>query len=92
MSRGVSLRRDDATPHNTSFTVISLVPSGPDIPLLSPSEAILRISPISVNEEWEMAICEWLRIQKPDFYEDGIFKLRPKRDKFIDMSENYAEK
>jgi hypothetical protein len=69
-----------------------LVPSGPDVPLLSPSEAILGISPISVNEQWEMALREWLRIQKPDFYDDGIFKLRPKRDKFIDMSENYAEK
>jgi hypothetical protein len=44
------------------------------------------------NEEVEMAVGEWLRMQEPDFYRDGIFKLVPKWDKCINVLGDYAEK
>jgi hypothetical protein len=33
------------------------------------------------NEGVEIAIREWLRLQSPDFYGDGIFELEPSWDK-----------
>jgi hypothetical protein len=32
------------------------------------------------DEEVEMAVGDWLRMQEPDFYSDGIFKLVPRWD------------
>jgi hypothetical protein len=39
-------------------------------------------------EEVEMAVREWLRMQEPDFYPDGIFKLVPRWDKCISVPKN----
>jgi hypothetical protein len=44
------------------------------------------------NEEVEMAVGEWLRMQEPDFYRDGIFKLVPRWDKCINVLRDYVEK
>jgi hypothetical protein len=32
-----------------------------------------------------MAVREWLKMQQPDLYRDGIFKLVQKGDKCIDL-------
>jgi hypothetical protein len=40
----------------------------------------------------EMAVREWLRMQKPGFYRDGIFKLVPRRDKYISVLGDYVKK
>ena len=39
-----------------------------------------------------MAVREQLRMQKPNFYRDGIFKLVPRWDKHISVLGDYAEK
>jgi hypothetical protein len=44
------------------------------------------------NEEVEMAVGEWLRMQEPDFYRDGIFKLVPRWDKCISVLGDRVEK
>jgi hypothetical protein len=44
------------------------------------------------NEEVEMAVNEWLCMQEPDFYRDGIFKLVPKWDKCISVLGYCVEK
>jgi len=51
---------------------------------------ILGISLIAVKEEWKTAISDCLKVQKSYFYQDGILKVQPKRDKYIDMTENYV--
>ena len=55
------------------------------------SEVIIGISLIAVKDEWKFSIRDCLRVQKPYFYQDGILKIEPKRDKCIDMPENYVE-
>jgi hypothetical protein len=55
------------------------------------SAVILGISLTAVKDEWKISISDCLRIQKPYFYQDGILKVEPKRDKCIDMPENYVE-
>jgi hypothetical protein len=35
------------------------------------------------NQEVEMAVGEWLLMQEPDFYGDGMFNLVPRWDKCI---------
>jgi hypothetical protein len=52
---------------------------------------ILGMSLIAIKEEWKIAISDCLRVQKPYFYQDGILKDQQKRDKCIDMPENYVE-
>jgi hypothetical protein len=37
------------------------------------------------NEEVEMVVRELLRMQQPDFYREGIFKLVPEWDKCINI-------
>jgi hypothetical protein len=37
------------------------------------------------NEKVKMSIGEWLRMQEPDFYWDGIFKLVPGWDKCVSV-------
>jgi hypothetical protein len=44
------------------------------------------------NEEVEMAVGEWFRMQEPDFYRDGIFKLVPRWDKCTNVLGDYVEK
>jgi hypothetical protein len=44
------------------------------------------------NEEAEMAVSEWLRMQEPDFYRDGLFKFVPRWDKRSDVLGDYVEK
>jgi hypothetical protein len=44
-----------------------------------------------IKEEWEIAISEFLIVQKPYFYQNGILKAQPKRDKCINMSVNCVE-
>ena len=44
------------------------------------------------NEEFEIAVCEWVQMHKPDFYCDGIFKLVPKWGKCINTLKDYDEK
>jgi hypothetical protein len=44
------------------------------------------------NEKVEIAVGEWLRMQEPDFYRDGIFKLVPRSDKSINVLGDYVEK
>jgi hypothetical protein len=44
------------------------------------------------NEEVEMAVSEWLGMQQPDFYRDGIFKLVPRWDRCIGVVGDYVEK
>jgi hypothetical protein len=55
------------------------------------SEVILGMSLIAIKEEWKTAISDCLRVQKPYFYQDGILKVQSKRDKCIDIPENYVE-
>lgn len=44
------------------------------------------------NKEIEMAVNKWSWMQEADFYHDMIFKLMPKRVKFITVFRDYAEK
>jgi hypothetical protein len=44
------------------------------------------------NEEVEMVVGDWLRMQEPDFYSDGIIKPVPKWDKCINVLGDYVEK
>jgi hypothetical protein len=44
------------------------------------------------NEEVEMAVREWLQMQKPDFCCDGIFKLVPRSEKCMNKPGDYVEK
>jgi hypothetical protein len=44
------------------------------------------------DDEVEMAVRDWLGMQQPDFYRDGIFKLVPRCDKCISVLGDYAEK
>jgi hypothetical protein len=44
------------------------------------------------SEEVEMALCEWLQIQEPDFYCDRIFKPVPSYGKCIIAFHDCAEK
>jgi hypothetical protein len=44
------------------------------------------------SEEVEMAVSEWLRMQEPNFFGDGIFKLMPRWDKCITVLGDYVEK
>jgi hypothetical protein len=39
-----------------------------------------------------MAVGEWLGMQQPDLYRDGIFKLVPRWDKRINVLGDYVEK
>jgi hypothetical protein len=39
-----------------------------------------------------MAVSEWLWMQEPDLYSDGIFKLVLRRDKCIDVIGDYVKK
>jgi hypothetical protein len=41
------------------------------------SEATIGSSPPHNNEEMEMVVREWLGMQQPDFYCEGVFKLKP---------------
>jgi hypothetical protein len=40
----------------------------------------------------EMAVREWLRVQKPDFHRNGIFKLVARWDKRINVHGDYVVK
>jgi hypothetical protein len=55
------------------------------------SEATLGGRRFYSNEE-EMAFHEWLRIYEPDFYRDGIFKLVPIWEEFINVLGDYVKK
>ena len=44
------------------------------------------------SEEVEMAFCEWLQMQEPDFYQDRIFKPVPSYEKCIIEFHDCAEK
>jgi hypothetical protein len=43
-------------------------------------------------KKWELAVSEWLRMEVPDFYRDGILKLVPRWNKRIDVLGDYVEK
>jgi hypothetical protein len=44
------------------------------------------------NEEGEVAVHEWLQMQKPDFYHTGTFKLMPRWDTRINVLWDCTEK
>ena len=44
------------------------------------------------NEEVELNIHEWLCMQEPSFYRDGIFKLVSELDRWINTFGQYDEK
>ena len=44
------------------------------------------------SEEVEMALCEWLQMQQPDFYHDRIFKPVPSYNKCIIAFHDCPEK
>jgi hypothetical protein len=44
------------------------------------------------DEEVQMAVCERVRIQEPDFYRDGIFKHVRRWGKYINVLRDYVEK
>jgi hypothetical protein len=44
------------------------------------------------NEEEEMAVCEWLQMQQPDFYSDKVFELVASRDECVNVLEERAAK
>jgi hypothetical protein len=44
------------------------------------------------NEEVEIAVCEWLLMQEPDFYHKGILNLMPRWEKCIDVLGYHVEK
>jgi hypothetical protein len=46
---------------------------------------LLHLGKFHINEEVEMALREWLRIQQSDSYGDGIFKPVLKGDNCCDM-------
>jgi hypothetical protein len=58
-----------------------LAPS--DFHLSGPLKQHLGRRRFHCNAEVEMAVGEWLGMQQPDFYRDGIFKLVPRWDKCI---------
>ena len=44
------------------------------------------------NEEVVSSVREWLRVQKPNFFHNGILILLPRWDKYINVSGDFAEK
>jgi hypothetical protein len=40
----------------------------------------------------QTAVGEWVRMQEPDFYREGIFKLVPRWDKCISVLVEYVER
>jgi hypothetical protein len=48
-----------------------------DLNLFGPLKQHLRGRRFHSEEEVEMAVRDWLRMQEPDFYRDGIVKLVP---------------
>jgi histone-lysine N-methyltransferase SETMAR len=67
-----------------------LAPS--DFHLFEPLKQHLGGRRFHSNGEVEMAVRERLRMQEPDLYLDGIFKLVPKSDKCIDVLGYCVEK
>jgi hypothetical protein len=105
--RGVILQHNNATPHSTRRTqellqsfrweLLDHPPYSPDLAppdfhLFGPLKQHLGGRLFHNNEEVEIAVDEWLRMQKPNFYRDGIFKLVPRWDKCINVLGDYIEK
>jgi hypothetical protein len=44
------------------------------------------------SDDVEMAVCEWLQMQDPDFCHDGSFKPMPRLDNCINVLMAYNEK
>jgi hypothetical protein len=44
------------------------------------------------SDEVEMAVCEWLQTQEPNFQHNVSFKLMIRLDKYINMFVAYTEK
>jgi hypothetical protein len=63
-----------------------------DFDLIGPLKQQLGGRQLHSNGEVEMAVGEWLRVQEPDCYRDGIFKLVPKWDKCINVLGEYVKK
>jgi hypothetical protein len=60
--------------------------------LFGPLKQHLKGRRFHSNEEVEMAVRKWLRVQQPGFYGDGIFKVVLRRDRFIILLGDYDEK
>jgi hypothetical protein len=75
--------------HHSPYS-LDLAPS--DFHLFGPLKQHLGSCRIHNNEEVELAFGNWLRIQEPDFYRDGVFKLVPRWDKCINVLGDYVEK
>jgi hypothetical protein len=54
-------------------------------------DAVSSLGTFKNNELVEVDIREWLRMQVPDFYRDGIFKLVPRWDKYINVPGDFVE-
>jgi hypothetical protein len=67
-----------------------LVPS--DLQLTEPLKQHSGGRRFHSNEEVQMAVREWLRVQEPDFYSDGVFKLVPRWDKCISVLGDHVNK
>jgi hypothetical protein len=67
-----------------------LAPS--DLHLFGPRNQHLEGRRFHNNEEVEMAVREWLRTQKLDFYRDEVFKFLPGWDKCVNVLGDYVEK
>jgi hypothetical protein len=60
--------------------------------LFGPLKQRSGIGPFESNGKVGMAIREWLRMREPDSFREGIFKPRPKCDKWISVLGSYVEK
>jgi hypothetical protein len=49
-----------------------------------------EVADSTIMRKRKMAVYEWLRMQEPDFYRDGIFKLVPRWDKCILVLGDYV--
>ena len=44
------------------------------------------------DPRYEMSVTEWFQSQAADFYDTGIQKLVPRRDKYLSSGSEYFEK
>jgi len=77
--------------HRSPRAVVSLRTSGPSNILFAPPKRYAWEA-VDFNGEMEMAVREWLQIQEPDCYRNGIFKLGPRWNKCINVLVDWAAK
>jgi hypothetical protein len=84
LMRGVTIHHDHAAQQQLLQSFRSELPDHRTY-LSGPLKQRLGGRRFHDNGEVEMAVCECFRIQEPDLYQDGNFKLLPRWNKCISM-------